>query len=107
MHTYQTRRQFLQSSALLLAAPVMYPQASPRRITTIAGTGIAGSAADGDTADRAPINNPYGVILGPDGALYWADFGSNRVLRLDLKSRRISVIAGDGVKGHAGDGGPA
>jgi DNA-binding beta-propeller fold protein YncE len=39
--------------------------------------------------------------------LYWADFGSNRVLRLDLRERRINVIAGTGVKGHTGDGGAA
>ena len=58
-------------------------------------------------ADTASINNPYGVVIGPDGALYWADFGSNRILRLELKERRINVIAGNGTKGHSGDGGPA
>ena len=63
--------------------------------------------ADGADAATAQINNPFGVIVGPDGALYWADFASNRVLRLDLNTRRISVIAGTGEKGHAGDGGPA
>src|SRR5262245_32068201 len=62
---------------------------------------------DGASADSAPINNPYGVVIGPDRALYWADFGSNRVLRLDLGTKRITVIAGNGTKGHAGDGGPA
>ena len=44
-------------------------------------------AADGESADRAAINNPYGVVIGPDGALYWADFGSNRILRLELQGR--------------------
>jgi len=84
----------------------MRPQGAAR-ITTIAGTGAAGMAADGDAADRAAINNPFGLVIGPDGALYWADFGSNRVLRLDLSSRKVSVVAGNGVKGYAGDGGPA
>jgi DNA-binding beta-propeller fold protein YncE len=64
-------------------------------------------AADGASADSAPINNPYGVVIGPDRLLYWADFGSNRVLRMDLRSRTISVVAGNGTKGHSGDGGPA
>src|SRR5262245_51520543 len=77
------------------------------RIRTIAGTGIAGTAVDGAAADTALINNPYGVVIGPDGHLYWADFGSNRVLRLDLRQRRITVVAGNGTKGHSGDGGPA
>ena len=62
---------------------------------------------DGAPAESAPINNPYGVVIGPDAALYWADFGSNRVLRLDLGARRIAVVAGNGTKGHSGDGGPA
>lgn len=96
------RREFLQSSAVLLVAR----QGTPR-ITTIAGTGTAGMAGDGESADRAPINNPFGVVIGPDRALYWADFGSNRVLRLDLRTRTISLVAGNGTKGHSGDGGPA
>ncbi len=68
---------------------------------------MAGMAADGESADRAAINNPFGLVIGPDGALYWADFGSDRVLRLDLKTRTIRVVAGNGSKGYSGDGGPA
>src|SRR5688572_26031111 len=90
----------------MIAVPVFRQQA-PLRMRTIAGTGTAGAASDGAPADTAPINNPYGVVIGPDGALYWADFGSNRILRLDLKARRINVIAGNGTKGWSGDGGPA
>jgi DNA-binding beta-propeller fold protein YncE len=96
------RREFIQSSAVFLL-----PRQASARMTTIAGMGMAGMAADGENADRTPINNPFGLVIGPDGALYWADFGSNRVLRLDLKTRVISVIAGNGTKGYAGDGGPA
>jgi len=101
-----SRREFLQTSAALLATPALLQQ-SLRRITTIVGTGAAGTAADDSSADTAQINNPYGVIIGPDGALYWADFGSNRVLRLDLRAKRVTVVAGNGTKGHSGDGGPA
>src|SRR5262250_2934164 len=100
----QTRRDFLWTSGALLAASTAFGQ-TPPRIRTIAGTGMAGAAPDGASADAAPINNPYGLVIGPDGALYWADFGSNRVLRLDLRTKRIAVIAGSGTKGHSGDGG--
>src|SRR5262244_4666075 len=96
------RRQFLQSSAILL----LPPQANAR-IATIAGTGKPGLAADGEPAERASINNPFGLVIGPDGALYWADFGSNRVLRLDLRTKMISVVAGNRMKGHSGDGASA
>jgi len=102
----QSRREFFQSSAVLLAAPAFLRQA-PRRITTVVGTGVMGMVADGTAADMAQINNPYGVVIGPDGALYWADFGSNRILRLDLRAKRVTVVAGAGTKGHLGDGGPA
>lgn len=102
----QSRRDFLQSSAVFLTAPAFLQQGQ-RRIRTIAGTGVLGAAADGASADTSPINNPYGVVIGPDGGLYWADFGSNRILRLDLRERRVNVIAGNGTKGHSGDGGPA
>src|SRR4051812_9504930 len=102
----QTRRVFLCTGGAVLAASGLYGQAPPR-LRTIAGTGTAGAAADGAPADSAPINNPYGLVVGPDGALYWADFGSHRVLRLAMRERRIDVIAGNGTKGHSGDGGPA
>src|SRR6516162_7060000 len=91
----KTRREFLWFTAAAVAAPVL-PQTGPR-ISTIAGTGMAGTAGDGEAADRAAINNPFGLVIGPDGALYWAVFGSNRVLRLDLRTKIISIIAGSGT----------
>lgn len=100
-----SRREFLAGAASL-AATTVPAQAAPR-ISTVIGTGQAGMAADGESAATAKLNNPFGVIIGPDRALYWADFAGNRVLKLDLGSRRVSLVAGTGEKGHAGDGGPA
>jgi len=103
-----TRRQFLQSGALLITATSAFGlQGTPQRIRTIAGTGMMGTAADGDLADRAMLNNPFGLVIGPDGALYWAEFGSHRILRLDRTSMKITVIAGTGARGYSGDGGQA
>jgi len=98
-----TRRVMLGASAGILAVQ-SEAQAAERRIVTVAGSGAQGVAADGESAKAAKLDQPYGVLVGPDGALYWADFGSNRVLRLDRKSGKLSVMAGTGVKGHAGDG---
>src|SRR5262245_64956615 len=47
------------------------------------------------------------MVIGPDGGMYFSDFGTSRVFRLDLRTSKLSVIAGTGMKGFAGDGGPA
>lgn len=69
-------------------------------VSTIAGNGAAGYS---DTE----VNNPYGMTMGPDGALYFCDLGNQRVRRLDLKTKKITTIAGNGKAGYSGDGGPA
>src|SRR5499427_9070523 len=76
-------------------------------IVTIAGTGTAGFSGDGGPADRAQVNNPFGLVIGPDGALYFCEIGNHRVRRLDLKTKVMSTVAGNGEKGYSGDGVPA
>ena len=69
-------------------------------VTTVIGSGSAGFSDQ-------QVNNPYGVVLGPDGALVFCDLDNQRIRRLDLRTRRTTTIAGNGQKGYAGDGGPA
>src|SRR6266581_771707 len=107
MKTQHTRREFLELTAAAIATPFLQPQKSTGQIATLAGTGVEGMAANGDLADHATLNNPFGLVIGPDGALYWVEYGSHRLLRLDLRSKKISVLAGTGTKGYSGDGGPA
>jgi len=76
-------------------------------VTTMAGTGTPGFSGDGGPALKARINNPYGITIGPDGALYACEIGNHRVRRIDLKTGMISTAAGSGHKGYSGDGGPA
>src|SRR5215813_4070675 len=77
------------------------------QIKTIAGIGKPGAATDGAKAIESPLNNPYGLTIGPDGGLYVCEVDNHRVVRIDRKSGRITVVAGTGTKGYSGDGGPA
>ena len=107
MKTQQNRREFIGFAAAAIAAPFIQPKPTTGRITTLAGTGVQGLAANGELAEHATLNNPFGIVIGPDGALYWVEYGSHLLLRLDLRSKKISVLAGTGTKGYSGDGGPA
>src|SRR6516162_10231970 len=101
------RREFLQSATAFFAGAAFPQKALEARERTVVGTGVRGKAADGDTADRAQIDNPFHVVLGPDGAMYFSDYGTSRVFRWDLTTSRLTVVAGTGTKGYSGDGGPA
>jgi sugar lactone lactonase YvrE len=74
--------------------------AAPLTVTTLIGTGIPGFA-------ESQVNNPYGMAIGPDGALYFCDLDNQRIRRLDLKTKQLTTIAGNGQKGYRGDGDPA
>ena len=75
------------------------------RITTIVGHGHD-YPGDGLPATEAHLVNPYTVRRGPDGAVYVADAGNNRVRRI-APDGVITTVAGTGAEGFSGDGGKA
>ncbi len=75
-------------------------------ISTIAGTGSAGSAGDGGPATAAQLNEPTVVDIDGAGNLYIAEFHGHRIRKINT-SGAISTWAGNGVAGYSGDGGPA
>lgn len=86
---------------VLIAGCVPLPAAvQPPSVATLIGTGSAGCS-------ETQVNNPYGLAIGPDGALYFCDLDNHRIRRLDLRTRRTSTVAGNGQRGWTGDGGPA
>ena len=76
-------------------------------VTTIAGTGVSGHSGDNGPAAEAQLGNPYGLTIGPDGALYICEIDTHRVRRIDLATGLITTVAGTGERGYSGDGGPA
>ena len=72
-------------------------------ITTVAG---GGSGGDGGAATNASLKQPYGLAVSASGNLYIADYGNNRIRRVDANGI-ITTVAGNGSFGFSGDGGPA
>ncbi len=75
-------------------------------ITTVAGNGTQGWSGDNGNAVNASISDVTGVALDRFSNLYIAD-ASNRRVRKVTPNGAITTIAGTGVEGFSGDGGPA
>ena len=81
-------------------------QAADWMISTFAGTGVQGFSGDGGPAVAAQINDPYGVVRGPDGAIWFCEHNGHRIRRV-APDGTITTIAGTGQRSYTGDGGPA
>ena len=92
---------------LSLWALLALTSATAATVTTVAGTGEKGSSGENVKATESQIANPYGLTIGPDGALYFCEIDNHRVRRLDLKTGAMTTAAGNGSQGYSGDGGPA
>jgi len=61
-----------------------------------------------DHVAAAPSGDSQIIDIAAHGSfLYLADALAHRVLRLDLRTSTVSVVAGSGIQGFSGDGGPA
>jgi DNA-binding beta-propeller fold protein YncE len=68
-----------------------------------AGPGFAG---DGSSDAKALLNRPKGIALAPSGDLYILDANNLRIRRIAAASGEIDTVAGSGMRGSGGDGGP-
>lgn len=76
-------------------------------IETFAGNGKARSTGDGKLAVKAGIPLPHHVTLDREEQyLYFAESGSDRVRRIDLKAGTLHNFAGIGETCYSGDSGP-
>lgn len=77
------------------------------KITTIAGNGQQGYSGDTSLAINEKLYWPTDVYMDNAGNLYIADYGNHRVRKVNATTGMMSTIAGNGIAGYAGDGGPA
>lgn len=75
-------------------------------LSTIAGDGTANYLGDGGGGGSAEFSNPAGMAMDANGNLYIAD-SDNGVIREFSATGVVSTVAGTGINGFSGDGGPA
>lgn len=76
-------------------------------IVTVAGNAMEGFSGDGGLAASANLSSPSSIEFGPAGDLYIADSGNYRIRKIAASTGVISTVAGTGIEGFSGDGGPA
>ena len=76
-------------------------------VTLTAGTGTAGYSGDGGPATSATLNQPSGLSLDFVGDLLICDTNNHVIRKVDRRTGLISTVAGSGLHGYSGDGGPA
>jgi hypothetical protein len=76
-------------------------------IVTLAGGGFPATGnGDGGPATAAKLTNPGDVAVTPDGGFLIADTAAWRIRKVS-PSGVITTVAGNGIQGFGGDGGPA
>jgi RHS repeat-associated protein len=80
------------------------PGAASSTVSTIAGLGGTAGFADG-SGSSAEFDRLSGLAVGPDGSVYVADTGNNRIRKVQNQSGAwtVSTLAGTGTAGF-GDG---
>jgi hypothetical protein len=87
------------------------------KLTTVAGTSSQGFGGDGGSATKSELDDPTGVTVDHSGDLFIADTGNCRLRMVAGSSGTrfgaaviagdIYTVAGTGICGSNGDGGPA
>lgn len=81
------------------------PDGSVRQIAG-ATNGAAGFSGDGLSATSARLDTPQGIAVDANGNVFIADWGNNRIRRINPEGI-ITTVAGNGLVAASGDGGPA
>jgi YD repeat-containing protein len=72
----------------------------------VTGNGTFSDSGDGGPATLATVNGVAALAVGPDGSLYLSE-PTSAIVRRVAPFGIITTVAGKGVRGFSGDGGPA
>ena len=102
-HYFAIRRVLKSTPIIVFLFLILGARAA--NVSTILGTGESGFSGDGGPAVEATIRGPFGVVCGPDDALYVCDTYNHCIRRVD-RSGMVTTVAGRGGKKRisAGDG---
>ena len=90
----------------VLAAFALSPSAADAQIiTTIVGTDFQFPNTP-IAALNAPLSNPTGITVDKTGNVFFADLSNDRIFEV-TSNGALKVVAGNGIFGFSGDGGPA
>ena len=76
-------------------------------IRNVAGAAFQWDKGDGGPALSACLMHVLAVAHGPNDDIYIGDAGCGRIRKVDAETGIITTVAGIGLPGYSGDGGPA
>ncbi len=97
---HPTGLAFQGANHLVISAPtdgqVYRVQLDTKARSVVAGVGVRGYQGDGGPATAARLQDPNGIALGPDGAIYVSDAGNGAIRKISADGRIDTLVGGDG-----------
>lgn len=76
-------------------------------ISTFAGTGVAGYSGENLDAASTMFSSPRAIAVTSSGDVLVADYGNNRIRKINFSDSLVTTVAGTGTAGFDGDQGRA
>ena len=73
----------------------------------VCGNGTKSFSGDNGPAINATLNGPYGIFIDKQNNIFFCDGINGNIRRIDAVTKIITSVAGKGLQGYGGDGGPA
>lgn len=104
------KRKIFKTVSLVIVTLFIAGKSEGQNIYTFAGSGNYGGAGsfsgDGGAANLATLSDPIDMTVDAAGNVYIVDYINARIRKVNTAGI-ITTIAGTGVQGYGGDGGPA